>query len=132
MDRQIKDCRDTKMSTADSTVEEAARLTRRLVEFERGRCGGRTDQALHRLSAVWGIDSGSVRQLWKRAQHLTFVKAHILDRLRQANEVIATAAQREREILADTARILEERGSSAAWLARQAADLAGEKEGLSQ
>jgi hypothetical protein len=126
--RTIRGRETEEMSTASSTVEEAARLTKKIVQHERGKCGGGLDLAFYRVSAKWGVDEGPLRMLWKRAGELKAVKGHILDRLRQIDEVLNTAAERERTILAETAQLLEERGSSAAWLARKAADLAGEKE----
>lgn len=117
-----------KMITAECTVDEAVRHTRALVEYEKSRCGGDTRTALYRVTAIWGIDSGAVRQLWEKGRKLTFIKAHILESLRQANHVIAAAAERQRTALEETARVLEERNDPAAWLARHVAEIAGKPE----
>lgn len=116
----------TNMSTAEATIEEAQRHVRRLVEFEKGRCGGDTDVALFRATSVWGVEEGSVRSLWKR-KTLTYVKAHIMDRLRQIDDVLEEYANRQRKALEETAQVLEERGSRAAGLARFAAQMAREE-----
>lgn len=129
--RTIRGRETDEMSTAISTVEEAARYAKRAIQYERGKCGGSLELAIYRVSAKWGVDEGPLRMLWKRAGELKAVKGHILDRLRQIDEIISTAAERERAILADTARILEERGSPAAGLARAAADLARADEKVS-
>jgi hypothetical protein len=114
--------------SAAATIEEARMLAGKLVEFERGKCGGDVDLAMFNASTKYGVDESSLRSLRYRWRSLKFVKAHVFLRLKEINEYIEARAERERQILADTARILEERGSSAAWLARRASDLAGETE----
>ena len=123
-----KSVRETaNMSTADATVEEAARKVRRIVEYEKGRCGGNVERALERTTALWGIEPGAVHSLWKRWRTLRSIKAHVMDRIRQVDAVIEAAAERQRTILDETAQILEERKSPAAGLARMAAEMAREE-----
>jgi ERCC4-type nuclease len=117
-------CHETQeMMTAQVTVEEAARKVRRIVEYEKGRCGGNVERALERTTALWGIEPGAVRSLYRRWRTLRSIKAHVMDRIRQVDEIIQTAADRQRAILEETAQILEERRDPAAGLARKAADL---------
>ncbi len=116
-----------KMSTADATVEIAARKMRRIVEYEKGRCGGNVERALDRTTALWGIEPGTVRSLWKRWRSLKSIKAHVWIRIEQVDAVIEAAASRQRTILEETAQILEERGSPVAGLARAAAEAAREE-----
>ena len=123
-----KSVRETaNMSTADATVEEAARKVRRIVEYEKGRCGGNVERALERTTALWGIEPGAVHSLWKRWRSLRSIKAHVMDRIREVDAVIEAAAERQRTILEETAQILEERKSPAAGLARYAAEMAREE-----
>ena len=112
------------MTSADISIEEAHRLTRKLVEHERGKCGGKIETALFRASQTWGIEESQLRTLWNRWRSLKFVKAHILDRLRQIDAVLEEKAKRERQILAETAETLERCGHPAAGLARRAAEMA--------
>jgi hypothetical protein len=111
------------MMTAQVTVEDAARKLRRIVEYEKGRCGGNVERALERTTALWGIEPGAVHSLWKRWRSLRSIKAHVWIRIEQVNAVIEAAAERQRAILEETAQILEERKDPAAGLARKAADL---------
>lgn len=123
-----KSVRETQeMMTAQVTVEEAARKVRRIVEYEKGRCGGNVERALERATALWGIEPGAVHSLWKRWRSLKSIKAHVMDRIRQVDAVIEAAAERQRTILEETAQILEERKSPAAGLARHAAEMAREE-----
>jgi ERCC4-type nuclease len=123
-----KSVRETQeMMTAQVTVEEAARKVRRIVEYEKGRCGGNVERALERTTALWGIEPGAVHSLWKRWRTLKSIKAHVMDRIRQVDAVIEAAAERQRVILEETAQILEERKDPAAGLARKAADLVREE-----
>jgi hypothetical protein len=115
------------MSTSEATVEISARRMRKLVEFERGQCGGDLDVAQYRVSAKWGFEPGTVKMLWKRWRELKSVKAHVFERLRHADEWLEARAAREREITKDVADALERRGSPAARLARQIAELASEE-----
>lgn len=123
MERQ-KDCRKTTMSAA-ATIEEARVLAGKLVEFERGKCGGDVDLAMFNVASKYGVEESALRSLRYRWRSLKFIKAHIFLRLKEVNEFIEARADREREILADTARILKERGSPAYRIAAAAADLAG-------
>lgn len=116
------------MMTAQVTVEEAARKMRRIVEYEKGRCGGNVERALERTTSLWGIEPGAVHSLWKRWRSLKSIKAHVMDRIRHVDAVIAEAASRQRTILEETAQILEERKDPAAGLARMAAEAAREEE----
>lgn len=115
------------MTNADMTIDEAHRLARKLIEHERGKCGGKVEQALFRASQTWGIEESQLRTLWNRWRSLKFVKAHILDRLRQIDAVLEAKAKRERQILADTAETLERAGHPAAGVARMAAEAAREE-----
>ena len=115
------------MSTAQVTVEEAARKVRRIVEYEKGRCGGNVERAIERTTTIWGIEPGAVHSLWKRWRSLKSIKAHVMDRIRQVDAVIEAAARRQEEILEETAQILEERQSPAAGIARMAAEMAREE-----
>lgn len=119
-----KSCRDATKMSAETTIEEARFLAHKLVEFERGHCGGDTELAMFRASTRWGIEESALKSLRYRWRSLKFVKAHILDRLRQVDEVLQTRSQREREILQETAQTLERAGSPAAGLARYAAEMA--------
>lgn len=115
------------MSSADTTIEEAHHLTRKLIEHERGKVGGRVEMALYRASQTWGIEEGQLRTLWHRWRSLKFVKAHVLDRLRQIDAVLEEKARRERQILAETAETLERHKHPAAGIARYAAEMAREE-----
>lgn len=114
------------MLTADATVEEAQLKLRRLVEFEKGRCGGHVPTALQRVSENWGIDPGPVNSLWNR-RLIKSVKGHILDRLRQADAILKEYANHHRRALEETAATLERHHHPAARLARLAADAAREE-----
>lgn len=129
MVRQIDRKKSAKpMLSADTTIEEAHHLTRKLIEYERGKVGGRVEAALYRASQTWGIEEGQLRTLWHRWRSLKFVKAHVLDRLRQIDAVLEEKARRERRILAETAETLERVGHPAAGLARYAAEAVSEEE----
>jgi ERCC4-type nuclease len=124
-----KSVREThEMMTAQVTVEDAARKLRRIVEYEKGRCGGNVERALERTTALWGIEPGAVHSLWKRWRSLRSIKAHVWIRIEQVNAVIEAAAERQRSILEETAKVLEERQDPAAGLARKVADLARAEE----
>ncbi|MGE0289294.1 MAG: hypothetical protein AB7I42_26535 [Bradyrhizobium sp.] len=112
--------------SAAASIEEARSLAHRLVQFEKGRCGGDTALAIFNAASVWDVEESALRMLRYRSRSLTYVKAHILDRLRQADAIIQERAKREREILRETAEALERHGHPAARLARMAAEAAGE------
>ena len=126
MERQ-NSCRETTKMDASVTIEEARCLARKIVEHERGKCGGDVDLALHRAASLYGVEESSLRSLRYRARSLKFVKAHILERLRQIDGWLEERARQEREVLQRTAETLERSGSSAAGLARAAADLVREE-----
>lgn len=123
-----KACRETTKMNAEATVEEARFLANRLVEYERGKCAGDVDVALHRASTLYGIEEGALRSLRYRWRSLKFVKAHVFLRLKQVDEWFEERARQERQALRRTAEILEERGSCAAGIARTAAEMVGEEE----
>jgi len=113
--------------SAEATIEEARGLAHKLVEFEKGQCGGDTELAMFRAAARWGVEESTLKSLRYRWRTLKFVKAHVLERLRQVDVVLQTRAQRERAILQETAETLERVGSPAAGLARIAAQMASEE-----
>ena len=112
--------------SAASTIEEAQSLAHRIVEHERGKAGGHVDTAIIRAVAIWGLEESHLRTLWKR-RAITSVKAHVLDRLRQVETVINTAAEREADSLEQTACLLELHRHPAAGVARMAAQAARRK-----
>jgi hypothetical protein len=114
--------------SAEATIEEARFLARKVVERERGRVGGDVDRAIQRASSLYGVEESALRSLRYRSRTLKFVKAHVLERLRQVDEWLEATADRERQITQDVAETLERRGSPAAGVARKIADLA-EQEG---
>ena len=109
--------------TRGATIAEAQRIARRVIETERGRCGGSLPIAIHRASSLYGVEENELRNLWNRRAR-SFVKAHILDRLRQVDAWLEAKAKREREIIRDTAESLERSHHPAAGLARAIAELA--------
>jgi hypothetical protein len=123
---QQKDCRGTTNLTATATIEEARGLARKLVERERAKVGGDVDLAIHRASSLYGVDESALRSLRYRWRALTYVKAHVLERLRHIDEWLEATAERERAIAKDVAETLERRGSPAAGLARSLAQMADE------
>lgn len=110
--------------SAEATIEEARVLARKIVERERGHVGGDVDRAMQRAASVYGVDESALRALRYRWRTLKFVKAHVLERLRQVDEWLEATAERERQIAKDIADTLERRGSNSAGLARAIADLA--------
>lgn len=123
-----KVCSESTKMNAQATVEEARSLAHRLIEYERGKCSGDVDQALWRASSMYGVDEGALRSLRYRWRSLKSVKAHVLERLRQADEWLQERARRERQILIETAETLERAGHPSARLARAAANLVREAE----
>lgn len=124
-----KSLRETQeMMTADAFVDDAARNLRRLVEYEKGKCGGDVDRALGYATSKWGVDPGAVNSLWKRPHTLTSVKAHIWWGLKQINAYLDELATRQQIAVEETARVLEERKDPAAGIARKIADLVREGE----
>ena len=73
--------------TAEATIREARKLTEVLVNRERGRDACKIDEAISRLADRLGIEESAIRSLWNRWQNLTFVKAHVLEGLRDAYEL---------------------------------------------
>lgn len=112
--------------SAQATIAEGQRLARRIVEHEKGRCGGHVPTALMRVSSLYGVEESSLRVLWERRAR-KFVKAHVLDQLRLIDGWLEQRAAAERQALADTAATLERHGSPLAGLARRAAEMAGGK-----
>lgn len=118
-------CRNsTNRMTAAATIDEAQRIARKVVEAEKGKCGGHVPTALYRASSLYGVEETSLRALWERRAR-KFVKAHVLDRLREIDAYLEAKATQEIQALRETARVLEERGHPAAGLARRAAEMAG-------
>lgn len=111
---------------AELTIDEAQRLARRVIETEKGKCGGNVPMAIYRASSMYGVEENSLRVLWERRAR-KFVKAHVLLRLREIDEWLEAKASRERQIIKETAEVLEQSGSPAAGLARKIAQMAGEE-----
>ncbi len=111
---------------AVATIEEAQRIVRRVVETERGKVGGNVPLGIERASSLYGVDQSILRVLWER-RAIKFVKAHILDHLRQIDLWLEARAEREHRSLRDTAETLERTGHPLARLARRAAEMAGEE-----
>ena len=111
---------------AELTMVEAQRLARRVVETERGKCGGNVSLAIYRASSMYGVEENSLRVLWERRAR-KFVKAHVLLRLREIDEWLQAKADRERTLIRETAEVLEKSGSPAAGLARSIAEMVGEE-----
>lgn len=112
------------MMSAEATVDEARGYVRKIVEHERGKCGGDVDVALHRASNLYGFEEGTLRSLWLRCRPIKSVAAHIYLRLQHVDAWLEEKAKRERQIILDTAESLERAGSPAAGLARKIAELA--------
>lgn len=111
--------------TAIAAIDEAQGLARRIVEHERGACGGSTELAIHRASSLYGVDSSQLKTLWhRRARKL--VASHVMDALRRADEYLAARAARERRVIEETAVTLERLGHPAAGLARKIHQMADE------
>lgn len=121
-------CRETTMITADATVEEARGFVRKIVEHERGKCGGDVDVAIYRASSLYGVEEGTLRSLWLRCRPLKTVAAHIYLRLRQVDDWLEQKARSEREALQKTAEALERAGHPLAGVARRTAEMAGEED----
>jgi len=106
-------------------VTEAARLARKAVLFQSGRCGGRIARAMEQVSELSGIEFGSLKMLWERPNELKSVDGFVLDTLRQINGFLEALANNVRQFLSETATDLEKRGDPCARIVRKAADLAG-------
>ena len=91
-----------KNSCSKSVIAEARNLANFLVEIERGKVSGDVDAALHRTAQRYGIEEGALRSLRYRYRELADVKASLLERLREAYEVVYDRQRRiaiiEREI----------------------------------
>lgn len=87
---------------ADLVIAEARTLAGFLIEIERGKCGGDVDVAIHRTASKWGLEEGTLHSLRYRWRELHDVRASVLERLREAYEVIyerqCRMAEIEREI----------------------------------
>lgn len=112
---------------ASVTIEEARGLAQRLIEHERGKCGGDVDVAIFRASSLYGVEESSLRSLRYRWRSLKFVKAHVLEKLRQIDGWLEQRARQEREVLQQTAETLERAGHPSARVARLAAEMAREE-----
>lgn len=111
------------MSTADQTVEEARVIVRKLVERQKP-LSGNVEKAWYDVSAMWGLEFGTVYSLWKRPSRLTSIKGHVLDRLRQIDHVLQQTAERRAKAYEDVAEEMERDNHPAAPVARLAASLA--------
>lgn len=109
------------------TIAEAETLARRIVEAERGKCGGSVPLAISRASSLYGVEEHTLRSLWERRAR-KFVKAHVFLRLQQIEAYIRDRSERERRELAETASTLERTGHPLAGVARRAAEMAGANE----
>lgn len=109
--------------SAEATIDEARTLARRVIESEKGKCGGNVPRAIRQVSSKYGVELGPLQALWERRERKS-VSGHILDRLRQLDAWLKEKANREREITAEIAESLERRGHPAAGLARKIAELA--------
>ena len=115
-------CRNsTKDVSAEATIEEAQRIARKIVETEKGKCGGSVQMAIYRAASLYGVDEGSLRALWERRIR-KFVKAHVFLRLKEIDGWLEARANRERQIIQETAQSLERAGHPAAGLARKIAE----------
>lgn len=127
MVRQTFGRKETTVSTAEASVEEAQRLVRKLVKFEKSRSGVDTETALENATTLWKVEASVVKAAWKRRFRKS-IKSHVMDRLREVDEYIDALAQRQREAIYQTAEDLEKSRSRAARIARVAADMVGTKE----
>lgn len=93
---------------ADVVITEARTLARFLVEIERGKCGGDVDVAIHRTASRWGLEDGALRSLRYRWRELQDVRASVLERLREAYEVIYERQRRMAEIEREIDRLTAE------------------------
>lgn len=127
--REQISCRDSTNQvpemTAAGAIVEAQGTARKIVEHERGACGGSTELAIYRASSLYGVDETSIRALWHRRAR-KFAASHVMDALRQADKYLEARAARERAIIADVADTLERCGSPAARIARKIAEIADE------
>ena len=115
-------CRNsTENVSAEATIEEAQRLARKIVETERGKCGGSVQMAIYRAASLYGVEEGSLRALWERRVR-KFVKAHVFLRLKEIDGWLEAKANRERQIIKDVAETLERSNHPAAGLARKIAE----------
>lgn len=121
MVRQKSRRNSTNDVNAEATIEEAQRLARRVIETERGKCGGNVPMAIYRAASVYGVDENSLRALWERRAR-KFVKAHVFLKLKQIDGWLEAKANREREIIKDVAETLERSNHPAAGLARKIAE----------
>lgn len=89
--REQISCRDSTNQvpemTAAGAIVEAQGIARKIVEHERGACGGSTELAIYRASSLYGVDETSIRALWHRRAR-KFVASHVMDALRQADKYL--------------------------------------------
>jgi hypothetical protein len=112
--------------TPDETVDDARRMTRRIVLFQAGKCGGKIEQAMGQVSDLCGVGFGSLKMLWSRSKELKSVDGRILKRLEQFDAYIDALESRERDLIAETAEDLAARNHPAAWVARKMLEMADE------
>ncbi len=93
---------------ADLVIAEARTLAGFLIEIERGKCAGDVDVAIHRTSSKWGLEEGTLRSLRYRWRDLQDVRASVLERLREAYEVIYERQRRMAEIEREIDRLTAE------------------------
>ncbi len=97
--------------TSTTVVAEAKALCDLLITWEQGQGTHDIENAMHRASSRWGIDSSALKSLRYRWRDLQDVKASLLERLRVAYEEVydrqRTAQAVEIEIEATIARVRE-------------------------
>lgn len=93
---------------ADVVITEARTLARFLIEIERGKCGGDVDLAIHRTASKWGLEEGTLRSLRYRWRELQDIRASVLERLREAYEVIYERQRRQAEIDREIDRLTQD------------------------
>ena len=113
--------------SADLTIDEARKLTRRIVSSEIGNCGGIVPRAIERVSAKYGVEQSSLIALWGNRFRKS-VKGHVLDKLRQIDGWLEAKASAERQAIRETAEQMARAGHPAAGVALAAAEYA-EREG---
>lgn len=121
--------RDVAPVNAATTIDEAQAIVRRIIRYESGQRGRGVDDAIAHASRVYDINQSKLVALWKRRSR-KFIEAHVYLQLKKVEAWLEERAATERRIMAETAEILEQRGSHCAGLARKAAELAGAQAGM--
>jgi hypothetical protein len=119
-------CREATKVSGVATVDVARRIARRVVERQKGLCGGKLDTAFFQCSALLGITEGTLRMLYQPSRILKSVTAEIYLRLVQFDEALKEIAAAERAAATSVADDLERRGHPAARMARLLASMADE------